>query len=107
VLIEFSVSSFLQKIDGLRWTPYMGECLQILDETKECPNDEILVQQVRLQLIVERINLGTWDEGAEPPEQNREPSPLYLQALHSQLQEVKNKLPPESQNNGKFPDPLI
>ncbi|KIW35297.1 uncharacterized protein PV07_02000 [Cladophialophora immunda] len=47
------VSSFLQKTDALRWTPHMEECLVILDEKKECPNDAILVQQVRLQLIVE------------------------------------------------------
>ncbi|KAF2807184.1 uncharacterized protein BDZ99DRAFT_500451 [Mytilinidion resinicola] len=48
------LSSFLQKTDALRWTPHMEECLIILDEKKECPNDAILVQQVRLQLIVER-----------------------------------------------------
>jgi hypothetical protein len=32
----------------------MEDCLTILDEKQECPNDAVLVQQVRLQLIVER-----------------------------------------------------
>jgi hypothetical protein len=32
----------------------MDACLRILDEKNECPNDAILVQQVRLQMIVER-----------------------------------------------------
>ncbi|KAJ5805371.1 Major facilitator superfamily domain general substrate transporter [Penicillium riverlandense] len=49
------ISSFLQKIDALRWTPHMDECLRVIDEAKECPNDEILVQQVRLQLVVEKV----------------------------------------------------
>ncbi len=81
----------------------MDECLQILDERHECLTDEILVQQVRLQLIVEKVTLGTWNDGAmETAEHIKAPPSFYLQALHSQLQEVKNKLPPQLQRNGKL-----
>lgn len=81
----------------------MDECLQVLDETQECHTDEILVQQVRLQMIVEKVTLGTWYDGViETAEHIRAPPSFYLQALHSQLQEVKNKLPPQSQRNGKL-----
>ena len=76
----------------------MDECLQILDERQECLNDETLVQQVRLQLVVEKVTLGTWDE-----ERISAPLSFYLQALHAQLQEVKVKLPPQLQYNGKLP----
>ncbi len=102
-LIDLSISSFLQKIDALRWTPHMGECLQVLDERQECLNDEILVQQIRLQLIVEKANQGTWNDGAtETSEHIKAPLSFYSQALHSQLQEIKNKLSPRLQRNGKL-----
>ena len=98
-----SIASFLQKIDALRWTPHLDECLQVLDDKQECLNDEILVQQVRLQLIAEKVTLSTWYDGAmETAEHVKAPPSFYFQALHSQLQEVKNKFPPQSQRNGKL-----
>ena len=84
----------------------MDECLRILDEWKECPADEILVQQVRLQLIVEKaaLALGTWNDGAmESAEHVKMPLSFYLQALHSQLREVKNSLSLQSQRNSEVP----
>lgn len=81
----------------------MDECLQVLDERHECVNDEILVQQVRLQRIVEKVTLSTWyDGGMEAAEDIKPPPYFYLQALRSQLQEVKNKLSPQSQCCGKL-----
>ncbi|RFU30228.1 hypothetical protein B7463_g6109, partial [Scytalidium lignicola] len=83
-LITSTVALLLQKIDALRWTPHMDECLQILDERKECPNDDILVQQVRLQLIVEKMDLI--------PFHDEESAYLYHESLLSQLQDVKKFL---------------
>ncbi|KAE8451746.1 hypothetical protein EG329_003203 [Mollisiaceae sp. DMI_Dod_QoI] len=91
-LVTSIISSFIQKIDALRWTPHMDECLQMLDERKECLNDEILVQQVRLQLIVEKMALSALHKATESTEHTREPPPLYLQNLQSQLQAIKIKL---------------
>jgi hypothetical protein len=48
------ISSFLQKIETFRWTTHLDECLQILDEQKECANDEILIQLVKMRLIIEK-----------------------------------------------------
>lgn len=70
----------------------MDECLHIIEERQECLTDEILVQQVPLQLIVERVTPYTWY-----PEHVKAPLSFYLQALHSQFQETKDKLPPQSQ----------
>ncbi|KAI0104437.1 hypothetical protein F4814DRAFT_452551 [Daldinia grandis] len=85
-LITSIVSSFLQKIDALRWTPHMDDCLQILSDEKECPNDEVLVLQVRLQLIIEKTNQQASHDGA------REPTYTYLESLHSQLQNVEESI---------------
>ncbi|KAJ5591583.1 uncharacterized protein N7459_001952 [Penicillium hispanicum] len=57
------ISSFLQRIDALRWTPHLEECLQVLDQEKECLGDQILVQLVRLQLIAEKGCRATPDIG--------------------------------------------
>lgn len=81
----------------------MDECLQILDKTKECLNDEILVQQVRLQLIVEKMAQGTLHDGAIGSTDHKRPTELYLEGLHSQLQSIKTSLVTRSQKNGKLP----
>ncbi|KAK9243068.1 hypothetical protein V1506DRAFT_494407 [Lipomyces tetrasporus] len=81
-LVTSIISSFLQKIDALHWTPYLDECLQMLDETKECLNDESLVQQVRLQLIAEKAARSTsYDAGPEKTEN--------IPDFHSQLENAK------------------
>jgi hypothetical protein len=81
----------------------MDECLQVLDERKECPNDEILVQQVRLQLIVEKMALGTFhDPAIESPEHARAPLPLYLETVHAHLLDIKTKLLAQPQTDGKL-----
>lgn len=90
----------MQKIDALRWTPHMDECLRILSANPDCPNDETLVQQVRLQLIVEKV--GHWQEGATEngTESAKAPPSFFLQALKSQVQEVSTQTSFHSQSNG-------
>jgi len=102
-LIASRISSFLQKIDALRWTPYMDECLQILNERKECSNDDILVQQVRLQLILETIAPGTLPDGeVESTEHIRETSFPPLEIHHSQLHAIKTQLLSQPKIDGRL-----
>src|SRR4051794_33240812 len=97
-LIFYSTSTFLKRIDALRWTSHMEECLNILAESKECPGDAVLVHQVRLQLLVEQasqISQQIRESG------NATPLDLYRRSLQGQLQEVNDKLPPELNFNRK------
>lgn len=81
----------------------MDECLQVLDERKECSNDEILVQQVQLQLIVEKVALGTMhDREMKSIEQTGEPPFLYLENLRSQLRYIKTKILAQLQTDSKL-----
>jgi hypothetical protein len=81
----------------------MDECLQVLEERKECPNDEVLVQQVRLQLIVEKMVLGTFHDAAmEFPEPARELPSLYPKIVYAQLHDIKTKLLAQPQTHGKL-----
>ena len=104
VLTCGSISSFLQKIDALRWTPHLEECVQVLQEQAECPEDEILVQQVRLQQLVEKVNQSMSHDGAlDAATHTKVPPAFYIQALHTQLQEIKSKFSPPAQQDGKNP----
>ncbi|KAJ9401498.1 hypothetical protein DTO282F9_1695 [Paecilomyces variotii] len=99
-LLTSNVASYLQKIDALRWTSHMDESLRILAEKQECPTDIVLVQQVRLQLISEKVAQGPWQYGAAENTNSHEPPPaFYLQALQSQVMEAVQKAPPELQHN--------
>lgn len=81
----------------------MDESLRILAEKQECPTDIVLVQQVRLQLISEKVAQGPWQYGAAENTNSHEPPPaFYLQALQSQVIEAVQKAPPELQHNGKW-----
>ena len=83
----------MQKSPGLAWTPHLDECLRILSAEKECPNDEVLVQMVRSQLVVERAS--------QVPRGDIEDSgiPFFIKALMTQLDDFKRQIPPEVQNN--------
>ncbi|KAK0634547.1 hypothetical protein B0T17DRAFT_513611 [Bombardia bombarda] len=91
------ISSFLQKTDALRWTPHMDECLEVLEERKECPNDRTLVEQVRLQLIVERISIRT--NSHEGGLDLTEPASPSLEGLYSRLQRLSIRLLADFQDN--------
>jgi len=96
-LVSSIISSFLQRMDALRWTPHMDECLEALALQEECPTDHALVQQVRLQLIVEkaaRIPLHSGE--VKDTESLRIPAALYAKALQSQIQAVRDNVLPES-----------
>ncbi|KAJ5857712.1 hypothetical protein N7455_008606 [Penicillium solitum] len=60
-------------IETIRWTPHLDESLQTVGEQKECLNDNILVQLVRMRLIVEknrtrRASLNDTSEAVGPAE---------------------------------------
>lgn len=71
----------------------MEECLQILDDAKELPNDQILVQQVRLQLLIERKAGGAFNHGANISTEIE---------LHSQLQDIKLQVLAQQQIDRKL-----
>ncbi|KAL2845503.1 hypothetical protein BJY01DRAFT_214168 [Aspergillus pseudoustus] len=98
-LISSIISTFVQKTDSLRWTPFMDDCLRALEENQECLNDEFLAQQVRLQLITDKLNLGPYHGGlAETPDPIRAPPALYLRSMHAQLQSIQPRVAPQSQS---------
>lgn len=86
----------------------MDECLQILDERKEHLNDEILIQQVRLQLIAEKMALCSLHEGVvESVNQKIEHPTIHLESLQSQLRDIETELLARPQTERKLCYALI
>lgn len=100
--IDASIATFLQQSDSLRWTSYMDECLRLLEEQQESINDEILVQQVRLQLINDKLSLGGFYGASSTSRESMRPSPaVYIRPmqaqLQTQLQGIMSRVRPNSQ----------
>lgn len=75
------------RIDALRWTPHMEESLSILMEAKECPEDELLVSLVKIQLVMDKVHHLRRDGDGKTT------SVFYTKAFQSQLDSVKNQIP--------------
>ncbi|GLA33621.1 hypothetical protein AnigIFM63309_000454 [Aspergillus niger] len=85
-LLTSTIATFLQQSDSLRWTPHLEDCLRLLEEQQECANDGILVQQVRLQLVTDRLSLGSRYGGSASVEPMRPSPSVYLRPMQTQLQ---------------------
>jgi hypothetical protein len=101
-----SVANYLHRMEPISFTPYMDDCLRILQEEKEAPTDALLIQLVRVQLIRDKasslIKIG-------PTPISGTTNPLYvsgdfhIQTLVSQLEEVDKSIPETVKSNGKSP----
>lgn len=96
------MSNYLQRLEPLSWSPYFDECLQILQETKECPNDELLVCLIRVQLISNKVSTISWNDTFPVGDGGKQfPREFYTHALRSQLEEVERSLPSVLKGNGE------
>ncbi|KAJ5219111.1 uncharacterized protein N7498_001210 [Penicillium cinerascens] len=92
-LLTSSIALTMCKIDALRWNPHMEESLSVLLEAKECPEDELLVTLVKIQLIMDKIYHMRRDGD------NNKYSLLYTKAFQSQLESVKSQIPQRLQQD--------
>jgi hypothetical protein len=81
----------------MNWTPYLEECLCILEKTKEYPSDSLLVCLVQLQLLCNRILTVNWNPDDSG---NTKPQELYMKTFESHLDQLKQSFPPELKSNG-------
>ncbi|KAI9703448.1 MAG: hypothetical protein M1820_005921 [Bogoriella megaspora] len=98
-LLTSVISGYLQRTDALRWTDHMEQSLQMIEAKRECEADLILVQQVKLQHIVEKINQDHWYNPNPDKPGQRPVIPIYIKALESSHNEVKRQTPLEVAQN--------
>jgi hypothetical protein len=92
---NYRISYSLRKMEGLRWTAHMNECLAFLSEHPEWPGDALLAAQVRIQLAIDQM-------GSDAANGSPASLPAYykLSSLTLPLDTVKKQLPPGLENNG-------
>ncbi|KAK4234733.1 hypothetical protein C8A03DRAFT_18416 [Achaetomium macrosporum] len=92
-LLTSQISHSMKRLDALTWTPHMDECLQTLSRQREWEGDDLLVAQVKVQLIIEQLTRAT----SQSPD-GRPPS-YVLSSLRTQLRSTKAQLPGHLQQN--------
>jgi hypothetical protein len=80
----------------LRWTPYLEECLEILEKEKHAPTDLLLVHLVRVQLLCNAVVLVPWNQGSDAGYD------IHLNAFKAQLRQLESSCPMELRSNGSF-----
>jgi hypothetical protein len=78
----------------------MADCLRQVEEERECINDEILVQQVRLQQITDNISMTTGL--ASTSDSIQVPPAFYLRSMHNELQSIQPRVAEQPQAHSMF-----
>lgn len=74
----------------------MEESLSVLAEAKECPEDELLVSLVKIQLVMDKVYHLRRDGD------NKRPTAFYTKAFQSQLDSVKDQIPQYLKQDSEF-----
>ena len=87
-------ANFFQRIELIPWTPYLDECLCLLEEKKESPTDDLLVALVRVQLICNRAATSIRNDifGA--------PADFHADTMKLQLDDLQCYIPLGLKSNG-------
>ncbi|KAM0435975.1 hypothetical protein ACHAPT_002867 [Fusarium lateritium] len=91
------ISSFVGKMDTLRWSSHMEDCLATLERDKEHPSDEVLVAFIRYQLVADEAQkLLVRDVMGES---SQAPTYVFRRGLLVKLQEIRDGLSPSPTPN--------
>ncbi|OGM51076.1 hypothetical protein ABOM_000196, partial [Aspergillus bombycis] len=94
------IAQFLGRMDPLRWTPHMEECLNTLSESDESPNDIVLAQITRTRLLADMILQGPWNENLYDIDiASRAPASFHMKAIQTRFQTLKSKIPVDLAEN--------
>ena len=93
LLTHQRLSSALKRIDSMRWTAHLQECLHEIEARREAPLDDALVQCVRIQLIADKaINSALLDVNMELDPYFRPPPNLFAQEMLAQLGRLRSSM---------------
>lgn len=87
-------------------TSYLDTCCDVLERNMEYEGDLLLVHMVRIQKLAQSIAV-TWDENSPSLPSMHLPPTMVIQAFQEQLDSFQANLPPQLQDNGKFPVPSL
>ncbi|KAJ9139136.1 MFS multidrug transporter [Pleurostoma richardsiae] len=94
--ISSVLSCFLGRIDTLRWTSHMSECMQELSQTRESEGDLVLVALIRVQRLVDRASRFLRDGDERQGDRPKEPDLIYSEVYKAELEDLRGTMSPET-----------
>jgi len=95
-----SISYHTAKVDTLRWTPHLSECLEVLSTQPEWAGDRTLAQLVRMQLVTERMMVTVLYNDTMDVDSPKLPPSAYLHTLHADLARIRAQYTPDEDAAG-------
>lgn len=100
-----SIWCAFKKLDVTPYSPHIDAACTALDEARELTSDVLLVQLVRGQRLLERIERGfeaddAANRGADQPEPQMAPV-RFVERFEKELEELKATVPSELSSHGK------
>lgn len=73
----------------------MEESLTVLLEAKECPEDELLVHLVKIQLVIDKVYHARRDG------EDQSLARFYVESNQAQLSSIRNQIPPHLKSSSE------
>ncbi|PGH18691.1 hypothetical protein AJ80_04344 [Polytolypa hystricis UAMH7299] len=86
------MSTCSKEMSGIRFTRYVNQCWQVLQESLEYPTDMYLVQLVRLQQFADTIGKSLYHDNPETPPVMPATVPMCISWLEKEVQRVGDTL---------------
>lgn len=99
-----SIAQGFGRIESLKYTAYIQQCLRELEQAREYESDAVLVHMVRLQHLSEditEINSREDDENEEVSGVPKAPVSAYISAFQKELDKIRNSLTKPMRNNSE------
>ncbi|GFN14841.1 fungal specific transcription factor domain-containing protein [Aspergillus tubingensis] len=93
------VATFQTVGDSLAWSPYLEECLKMIQCSRGVRGDELLVQMIKLQRITSKVTDVRIQLRDTDSEQSTRLIHPYIFSLNTQLSETRKQLPPQLTTN--------
>ncbi|KAK6387733.1 hypothetical protein LTS17_001002 [Exophiala oligosperma] len=84
----------------MQWTEYMEQCVQVLNDNKEGPLDDLFLAQVRFQQLSQSLPPAAWCYEDLARLDSKVPVAFYFKALESNVQRTMAAIPPQAQQDG-------
>ncbi|PWY68367.1 hypothetical protein BO83DRAFT_400818 [Aspergillus eucalypticola CBS 122712] len=96
-----SVATFQTVGESLVWSPFLEECLKMIQCSRCVRGDELLVQMIKLQRITSKVTDVRIQLRDTDSEQSTRLIYPYIFSLNTQLSEMRKQLPPHLTTNTK------
>ncbi|RAL15186.1 Zn(II)2Cys6 transcription factor [Aspergillus homomorphus CBS 101889] len=101
-LLTSSAATFHGRIESLTWSPYLDDCLKLLEDANEAPGDKLLVYLIRFQLLTSKVmKIALQISDTKTEESTRIIGP-YLASINGELTAVRDPAPSHIKTNKIF-----